>query len=208
MDSLVLLGPGAKGDKGDKGDAGSDANVNLVLGAGLVGEGSSLVNNGSIAVNVGSSAGQIPQLDSNGKLPSSILPTGTGTKLAYIRDEQPTGIHGGSCFAGQWLQRRLNVIRGDNSFVSLSSNRFILKPGKYAIEAVAPSYGASNHQAILVDAANENTLLSGAAGMSHPTYTATTPSIIQGVIVVGVETEFEIRHRCGIDKAIQVLGWP
>lgn len=45
---------------------------------------------------------------------------------------------------------------------------------------------------------------SGAAGMSHPTYTATTPSIIQGVIVVGVETEFEICHRCGIDVSANI----
>ncbi|MBY0413476.1 MAG: collagen-like protein, partial [Bdellovibrionales bacterium] len=103
---------GATGEKGDKGDTGDAGTVSLTAGNGIVG-GTIQGNGGVIAVNVGTSAGQIPVIGSNGRLPSSIVDT--SQKIVYIKDIKANGAHGGTCDSTKgWEQiRDLNSVSGD-----------------------------------------------------------------------------------------------
>lgn len=192
---------GAKGDKGDKGDQGDPGLVSLTAGNGILG-GTILGNGGTIAVNTGTAAGQIPVIDSIGKLPSSIIPD-QGLKVAFIKDLKANGTNGGTCDSTKnWDQiRDLNTLNGDASIVSLAGNTFTLQPGTYAIEASVPAYLDGFHKAALVNSATNEFVLIGSNGRSHSTAGGMEPSLIQGSVTLTAPTTFVIKHRCSTTLA-------
>ena len=208
------MGPqGLQGIAGEKGDKGEDATVSLTAGNGIVagtGANGEIESTGTIAVNVGTSAGQIPQLDSAGKLPASVIPdsqaaSGSSVKIAYIKDVKPSGTHGGDCTAGAWNTRDLNSYQGE-AFGSVSGNRIALAPGKYLFEVVAPAYLDNIHKARLFNATTGATLLVGTAGRSHTSYGGVNPSFIQGEVVLTAGAEVEVQHRCSASRTIVGFG--
>ncbi len=210
------IGPqGPQGEMGPQGPAGSDATVSLTAGAGIVGAGSAIGSTGTIAVNVGTGAGQIPQLDSNGKLNKAILPDdiasggsggGTDIKIAYVKDIKPSGAHGGGCTAGIWHQRVLNTVEGDSSIVTLANNQITLSEGTYHIEVLAPAFLSNVHKAVFQNVSTGTPQLVGQIGRTHVTYGGTAPSFIQGVVEVTNDTIFEVQHRCTSGRDVVGFG--
>lgn len=196
---------GLKGDKGDKGEQGDAGLVSLTAGNGILG-GTIQGNGGTIAVNTGTGAGQIPVIGSDGKLASSIMPYAQ-QKVAFIKDQKPSGTHGGSCDpVNGWNQiRDLNTVSGDQSFIALSSNQITLDAGTYSIEAQAPAYLDGFHKAILVNAETQATVLVGSNGRSHGTAGGMEPSMIMGQLVLPAQTTFVIKHRCS--SKMDVMGF-
>lgn len=195
---------GQKGEKGDKGEAGDAGVVNLTAGTGIK-PGAISGDGGVINVNVGTSAGQIPVIGSNGRLPASII---EGQKIVYIKDHKPSGTHGGSCDPTKgWEQiRDLNTVTGDSSFATLSNNQFTLAAGTYDIEVNAPAYLEGFHKAVLVNAANGEFVLLGSNARSHNVSGGMDPSRILGVVTVTEPTTFVIKHRCATAMATMGLG--
>lgn len=193
---------GIAGLKGDKGDPGL---VSLTAGNGILG-GTISGNGGTIAVNTGTGAGQIPVIDSSGRLPASILPDAP-QRIAFIKDIKANGTHGGSCDSAKgWEQiRDLNSLSGDTSFVSLAANQITLAPGTYIIDANAPAYLDGFHKAVLVNAATAEFVLFGSNARSHNVAGGMEPSIIMGQIVVSAPTTFVIKHRCA--SAMMNIGF-
>jgi hypothetical protein len=167
---------GAKGDKGDKGDpgiAGADGAQGPAGAAGVQG----------------------PKGDKGEKGDRGL------SEIAYLRDEKPSGSHGGSCFGSTWNTRALNVLGGDGSFISLANNRFTLTPGKYFIEVHAPAIQVGQHQAKLKVIETNSDVLIGSAGYSPSgTSSSSSHSIIQGEVIVDVASTFEIQHRCSLER--------
>lgn len=129
------------------------------------------------------------------------------SEIAYLRDEKPSGVQGGSCYSGSWFARDLNTLGGDNSFITLGSNSFVLQPGKYFIEADVPGYAIGLHKAKLVALETNEDALIGSSSVSAPSSApATTISKIQGEIIVSATTTFQIHHRCSSTKTTIGLG--
>lgn len=128
------------------------------------------------------------------------------SEIAYLRDERASGILGGSCTAGNWMQRTLNVLGGDTNFISLSNNQFVLQPGKYFIEASAPAFSVNSHQAKLVNIETGSDILIGSAAYAGTT--SITTSNIAGEIVVTSASTFEIQHRCQTTRSLTGFGLP
>jgi hypothetical protein len=205
---------GPQGERGLQGEPGKDATVSLSAGAGIVAgteAGGKIGSTGTIAVNVGTAAGQIPQLDANGKLPASVVPeqdggSGDAWEVAFIKDVRPNGTHGGDCISGDWRQRVLNTLDTSGDFVALANNQFTLQPGTYQIEVVAPTYLDNIHKAILRNASDGSVSLVGSTGRTHINYGGMNSSFINGALEVTAATTFEIQHRCSSDRTIVGFG--
>jgi hypothetical protein len=74
-------------------------------------------------------------------------------KIALLKDTAPSGINGGSSATG-WQSRNLNILEGDNSFVTLLNNQFTLSSGEYIIEASSPGISTDQQRIALVNANN------------------------------------------------------
>lgn len=194
---------GATGAKGEKGDAGDAGLVSLTAGNGIVG-GTIQGNGGVIAVNTGVGVGQIPVIGANGRLPASIIES---QKIVYIKDQKPSGVHGGSCDPTKgWEQiRDLNTISGDATFASLSQNQITLAPGTYDVEANAPAYLDGFHKAVLVNIQNGEMVLIGSNARSHNVSGGMEPSRILGAVTITEATTFVIKHRCA--TAMNTIGF-
>ena len=204
---------GAQGPVGPKGENGEDASVELTAGAGIIsgsGAGGKITSTDTIAVNVGTSAGQIPQLDSNGKLPASVMPAqdagaGQEVKVAFVKDVKPNGSHGGDCIANQWNTRTLNNLSGDSSFVSIANNQISLEPGTYTFKVIAPTYLDNIHKAILKNVSTGAVALVGSTGRSHTSVGGVNSSVIHGQVEIAAPTNFEVQHRC--TATMNVVGF-
>ncbi|MGZ3787766.1 MAG: hypothetical protein ACXVLQ_04545 [Bacteriovorax sp.] len=194
---------GLTGPKGDKGDPGL---VSLTAGNGIVGT-TILGNGGTIAVNTGTAAGQIPMIESTGKLPASIIPD-SAQKIAFIKDIKTNGTNGGTCDSTKnWEQvRDLNSLSGDTSFVTLANNQFTLPAGTYVIEANAPAYLDGYHKAVLVNAATSEFILLGSNARSHNVAGGMEPSTIMGQVTLTAATSFVIKHRCATSMTLMGFG--
>ncbi|HXH30449.1 MAG TPA: hypothetical protein VNJ01_06530 [Bacteriovoracaceae bacterium] len=122
------------------------------------------------------------------------------SEIAYLRDQNASGVQGGSCVAGVWQTRNLNTLGGDNSFVSLATNRFTLTPGKYFVEVHAPAYSVGQHQAKLRTVGPDIDVLYGSTSVSHLTAPSLSVSIISGEIIVSETSTFDVQHRCASSK--------
>jgi hypothetical protein len=122
------------------------------------------------------------------------------SEIAYLRDQKVSGAHGGTCTAGVWNTRALNTLGGDTNFISLMNNRFILQPGTYFIEIVAPGHAVNQHQAKLKVIETNTDILFGTNVSSHASAPTTTLSVIMGEIIVSEVSTFEIQHRCAATK--------
>jgi hypothetical protein len=205
-----------KGDKGDTGAAGAPG----VAGpqgpqgeqgpAGIQGPVGPQGPAGSDAVvNTGTGPGQIPVLDSNGKLPPSVVPSGAGggsSQVVFLKDVKPAATNGGTCVGTIWNNRELNTIEGDATLVTLSANQFTLYPGKYLIDANVPAYFVAAHKARLVNSATLQEVSVGSASHSHPSAGSMTTSNIRTVLTVTVPTAYHIQHRCGVERVGMGLG--
>lgn len=130
------------------------------------------------------------------------------SEIAYMRDERASGVSGGTCTSGAWNTRSLNTLGGDTNFISLSANRFVLQPGTYFIEIVAPGHGVNQHQAKLKVIETNTDVMFGTNIASVSTAASTTLSTIMGEIVVTAASSFEVQHRCATTKADIGFGAP
>jgi uncharacterized delta-60 repeat protein len=126
-------------------------------------------------------------------------------RIAIISDEKTLGAPGGSFFAGDFVTRDLNTIRGNMNKVTLSSNRITIQPGVFEVRIQAPAYHVQNHQVVLYDVTNDQIALEGSNAFASVEVVtllgsqfngAETLSIVKGTLHVGAQTVFEVRHQC------------
>lgn len=128
-------------------------------------------------------------------------------QIAYLSDVKTIGTDGGSASANTVHTRDLNTIEGDSHIVSLSSNQFTLQRGKYAINAVAPSFKVQDNKAYIWSSAR-GYLLIGTSVYSDPA-TGNTGVIapVNGLVEVSASSEtFELRHYTNTANGTTGLG--
>jgi len=126
--------------------------------------------------------------------------------VAVAKDVKSDSTNGGTFSNGAWRVRTLNVLEGDQSFVSLSGNQIILQEGRYFIRAEAPATSVDQHQAKLRNISLGTDEIIGSKGNSSSTSTSTDFSVVEGVVDVYSSTIFEIQHRCGTSKSDNGFG--
>lgn len=198
---------GEIGPMGPQGPAGLDATVSLQAGVGIVGYPAAVIGStGTVSVDVGTGANQIPQLDSNGKLNPSVIPSGVGGgfKTIFIKDVKPSGTAGGACTRDTWITRDLNSMTGEYvNIASLSANYFTLVPGKYLIEASSPAFITTMHKIRLVNG-DGSTVIVGSSGFSNTANSSVTHSFVMGYLDVVQATSYAIQHRCGPTATVHI----
>lgn len=126
-------------------------------------------------------------------------------KVAVIRDEKTSGTNGGAFTSGAWRTRTLNTTSGDVEFLTLSSNQFVLMPGKYKIHASAPAYIVDGHKAKLADiTSTADTLIGTSDSTVSPVYNR---SFVNGTFYVPpMSKTYELQHRCETTNGTNGFG--
>jgi len=60
------------------------------------------------------------------------------TATAYVKEIEASGVGAQSITSGSYVQRILNTLEGNNKFITLGTNQFILVPGVYSIQISCP----------------------------------------------------------------------
>lgn len=125
----------------------------------------------------------------------------------HVQDKKGSGIQGGTFTQGAWRTRTLNsIIENTIDEASLDSNRITLPAGTYLIEASAPAFNVSNHQARLFDITNSVTIITGTTEFSSDWGWTMTSSRVAGVITLTATTVLELQHFCTATYADSGFG--
>ena len=130
---------------------------------------------------------------------------GSSVSYARITDTKNVGYHGGYPPGGKhaWSLRDLNTISTNNpTRVQLGTNCFTLQPGKYIINASAPSCRARNNQ-IRLRELNTNTFTYGSSEYS---LSAATRSFVDVYLDISSTMSYEIQHFVREDRYVYILG--
>jgi hypothetical protein len=128
-------------------------------------------------------------------------------RIAYIKDVKASGTSSGTFTSGAWQTRTLNTLTDPTGIVtSLASNQFVLPAGVYDIEATAPAYKVSRHQAKLTNVTDSTDSLIGDGAYVDSTDNSQSVSTICGRISITAAKTFEIQHRCQTSAATNGFG--
>lgn len=120
-------------------------------------------------------------------------------QIFHVREEQSSGLNGGTFTAGSYLTRVLNTVKANSiPGASLSSNRITLPAGTYEIDASAPGFAVGSHKAILYNVSSAAVILVGSTEVSSNTYGTTSRSVIKGRFTLAGSQQVELRHRCQV----------
>lgn len=127
-------------------------------------------------------------------------------KTVVIKDVKSSGTDGGTFTSGSYQTRDLNTIEGDSDIVSLSSNQFVLQPGTYNFECVAPAFRCSTAKSRLQNITDASTV-----AVSQPTQNNTSSgdpinNHISTQFTITAEKTFEVQHRCNTTRATNGFG--
>jgi microcystin-dependent protein len=127
-------------------------------------------------------------------------------RTAYIKDVKPNGTSGGTFTSGAWQTRDLNTLEGDTEFVSLSANQIILAPGKYEIEASAPSFRVDQNMCKLYNITDSTDDILGSASYTVSSSNSFDTAMLTGTIIITESKTFEIQHRATTTRATNGFG--
>jgi hypothetical protein len=131
--------------------------------------------------------------------------------MAIVREEQSSGVQGGTFTSGADRTRVLNTKVSDlDGIVSLASNQFTLQAGTWLIQWSAPAYKVDSHQSFLYNISDGAEASRGTVELS-PNATApggpgATRSIGRAIVTIGASKAFDIRHRCQTTQATNGFG--
>jgi uncharacterized protein (UPF0264 family) len=123
---------------------------------------------------------------------------------AVISDIKATGTNGGTFTQEAWQIRTLNTLVGDVDFVSIASNKFTLKPGKYFLTIKAPASNVEYHRCRLYNVTTSSVTISGSN--AYAVNSVTTVSEIFTTVTVTVDTEFRVEHQCSATQVDTGFG--
>ena len=125
-------------------------------------------------------------------------------KVAYLREEQPSGTEGGSSIAG-WQTRTLNTKVDADGIVTLNNDEFTLAAGTYDIEWSSPNWYGFQNQSKLTDVTNGTTQEMGSSEY-EPGYSQTS-SFGSTRVKITSNTTYKIEHYSTGARVTTGLGW-
>jgi hypothetical protein len=126
-------------------------------------------------------------------------------RSCFLSDVKAANTSGGTFTSGAWQTRTLNTTGGDTSFLTLSSNQFILQPGTYNIHSSAPAYLTGRHISKLRNITDSSDALTGSSSYSNGD-TSNMITIIDGQITITVPKTYEIQHSAQTTSSTNGFG--
>ena len=122
---------------------------------------------------------------------------GLFSSYALLIDSKSSGTDGGVASTSTWNIRDLNTEVADpDSIVSISSNKFTLAAGSYAIKWSCPGHQINRNQSRLYDVTNTTAITYGQAMRSYASDVTTSNSIGVARVTPSGSTEYRIEHNC------------
>ena len=123
--------------------------------------------------------------------------------IAIFQDQKPSGTLSGSCSAGNYIARDLTTTVIPASFANLSgTNKILIQPGTYFINANPAANRTEHHKAKLIDAVGLSDIIVGSSGYAEPTAVwQMERSPIIGRFSTSAPTFVKIVHRCAISSS-------
>lgn len=113
--------------------------------------------------------------------------------VALLEDIKTNGTNGGTFIQDSWITRTINNIKGVVDFVSISNNQFTLVPGHYSIMANVSASNVQMHRCRLYDITHSVVVANGSNSYANINNSAST---LFAMFEIGVNTTFELQHRC------------
>lgn len=123
---------------------------------------------------------------------------GITVPILHVQDQKTSGTNGGTFDSGAWRTRVLNTeLTNTITGASLASDQITLPPGTYKINASAPAYDITYHQAILYDTTGLVDLIGGTSEYARADAGGEnqTRSFVNGIFILSIESVLELRHR-------------
>ncbi|MFL9960469.1 hypothetical protein PQR02_04895 [Paraburkholderia sediminicola] len=132
-----------------------------------------------------------------------VAPPASALPYIHVREQQPNGTSGGGSVGAAQQTRVLNTVATNTiTGASLGSNLITLPAGTYRVQASAPAYQASVHQASLYNATDSSVLVVGTSEMSVGGNNVQTRSWVVGSFTLSAAKSVSIRHYTGIASSL------
>lgn len=129
-----------------------------------------------------------------------------GIQYSYLREEQASGVNGGTFTSGAYRTRVLNTKAVDEIGITLSSDQFTLPAGTYNIRARAPAIRCDRNKTKLRNITDSTDEIVGASSFSTTGSASKVDSWVIGQFTITASKAFEIQHRCTTTQATNGFG--
>lgn len=121
-----------------------------------------------------------------------------------IREEQSSGVNGGTFTSGAWRTRPLNTeVEDTGNNASIASNQITLAAGTYRTQGWASTFSVGRHKAKLRNISDNTDTIIGSSELNSNNVTR---SKIEGRFTIASSKVFEIQHRCQTTQASIGMG--
>lgn len=160
---------------------------------------------GKIAKVSSPTAGNVATLTAGGEVQDGGL-VAVGFTVSRFNDEKTAGTDGGTFTSGAWQTRTINnTLQNNISGSSISSNQITLPAGTYYLEATAPAYEVTGHQARIRDLTN-SVSYNGTSEYMTAGSGSQTRSIVRRHVTFATSVTLEVQHRCGTTSSTNGFG--
>lgn len=125
--------------------------------------------------------------------------------IAIFNETQASGTEGGTFTSGSFVKRTLNTTLVNNiTGCSIASSVITLPAGTYYFTGRAPAFNVLGHQLRV-----QNTTAATTAQLGTTMYVSnnnTGIALVEGVVTITGNTNFELQHRCSSTVATNGLG--
>lgn len=129
----------------------------------------------------------------------------TGSLIAIIEDQKPSGTNGGTFTSGTQTRTLNTLVYNRDTIVTLSSNQFTLPAGAWDINWEAQAVNVNAHQSLLHNVTDASVVN---IGMTMIASTETSVSSGAARVSIASSKAFELRHRCQTTQANTGFGQP
>jgi hypothetical protein len=124
-----------------------------------------------------------------------------------IRDEKPSGTHGGTFTLGAWQTRTLNTeVEDTGGHASLAANQITLAAGTYRVRAHCPAYLVNKHKCKLYNVTDASDIIIGTSELTATTDNGYSRSFLEGRFTIAAPKVIELQHRGIVTKTTTGFG--
>lgn len=125
--------------------------------------------------------------------------------IAIFNETQASGTEGGTFTAGSFVKRTLNTTLINNiTGCTISASVVTLPAGKYYFLGRAPAFNVNGHQLRIQNTTGAATVQLGT--VMYVSGNNTGIALVEGVVTIAANTNFELQHRCSLTVATNGLG--
>jgi hypothetical protein len=133
--------------------------------------------------------------------------TGGAEDHILIREEQVSGVQGGTFSSGAWQTRILNTkVYDTGGHASLAVNQITLLAGTYRVEARCPAYKVVLHKTRLRNITDGTDAVVGSSSLAHSSGSVANDSFLDGRFTISTTKVFELQHRCSFTYTVNGFG--